>query len=142
MALLKPLADQRKVQLISDLAEAQVTGNAERLNQVVANLIDNAIAYNREGGQVRLHLVAEKRDVVLTVSDTGIGIGESDLPKVFERFYRVDKARTGGNGGIGLGLAICQEIIRSHGGMIKAASVVGEGTTFTVLLPLRPPVSK
>ena len=142
VALLKPLADQKQIELKCDLQTVQVTGDAERLGQVVANLVNNAITYNREGGQVRLHLVAEEHNAVLTVSDTGIGIGESDLPRVFERFYRVDKARTGNSGGIGLGLAICQEIVRSHGGMIDVASVVGEGTTFTVRLPLRPPGSK
>ena len=137
VAVLKPLADQKQVDLRCDLQSVQVTGDAERLGQVVANLLSNAITYNREGGEVRLHLVEEEHDAVLTVSDTGIGIGESDLPKVFERFYRVDKARTGNVGSVGLGLAICQEIVRSHGGAIDVASVLEEGTTFTVRLPLR-----
>jgi len=73
----------------------------------------------------------------LTVSDTGIGIAEGDLPKIFERFYRADRARTGNGGGVGLGLAICHEIVRKHGGSIDVASTVGEGTSFTVRLPLR-----
>jgi signal transduction histidine kinase len=105
-------------------------------------MVSNAVTYNRDGGQVRLHLVAEDSNAILTVSDTEIGIGESDLPRVFERFYRVDKARTGNSGGIGLGLAICREIVHSHGGTIDVASVLGEGTTFTVRLPLRPPGPK
>ena len=142
VALLKPLADQKQIELKCDLQMVQVTGDAERLGQVVANIVSNAVTYNREGGQVRLHLVAEEHNAILTVFDTGIGIGEGDLPRVFERFYRVDTARTANSGGIGLGLAICQEIVHSHGGIIDVASVVGEGTTFTVRLPLRPPGSK
>ena len=139
VALLKPLADQKRIELRCELQTVQVTGDAERLGQVVANLLNNAITYNHEGGQVRLHLAAEEHNAILTVADTGIGIGETDLPKIFERFYRVDQARTGSSGGVGLGLAICQEIVGSHGGTIDVASVVGEGTTFTVRLPLRSP---
>jgi two-component system, OmpR family, sensor kinase len=143
VGLLKLMAEQRQVELKCELQTAQVAGDAERLAQVVANLINNAITYNHAGGQVRLHLAAEDRNAVLTVSDTGIGIEESDLSRVFERFFRVDRARTGNaNGGVGLGLAICQEIVRNHGGSIDVASVVGEGTTFTVRLPLCPPGSK
>ena len=140
--LLKPLADRRQVELKCDLQTAQVNGSAEDLGQVVANMLSNAVMYNREGGEVRLHLDAAERDAVLTVSDTGIGIEESDLPRVFERFYRVEKTRSGNSGGIGLGLAICREIVRSHGGTIDVASVLGEGTAFTVRLPLSSPQSK
>jgi signal transduction histidine kinase len=124
------------------LQTVQITGDSEQLCQVVSNLVNNAIAYNREGGQVRLYLAAEENNATLSVSDTGIGIGEDDLPSIFERFYRVDQVRTANSGGIGLGLAICREIIRSHGGIIDVASMVGEGTTFTVQLPLRSPGSK
>jgi two-component system, OmpR family, sensor kinase len=141
VGLLKPLADQRRIRLTYDLQRAQVTGDAERLGQVVANLVSNAVTYNREGGEVRLHLVAEKQAAVLTVVDTGIGIEEDDLSKIFERFYRADRARTGNSGGIGLGLAICREIVRSHGGAVEVASVLDEGTTFTVRLPLLEPRS-
>ena len=142
VALLKLLADQKQIELTCDLQAVPVVGDAERLGQVVVNLVNNAITYNREGGQVRLQLVAEEHNALLTVSDTGIGIGESDLPRIFERFYRADKARTGNGGGVGLGLAICQEIVRSHGGSIDLASVAGEGTTVTLRLPLRSFVSK
>ena len=78
---MKPLADQKQIELKCDLQTVQVSGDAERLCQVVANLVNNAVTYNQEGGQVRLHLVAEEHNAVLSVSDTGIGIGESDLPK-------------------------------------------------------------
>ncbi len=142
VALLKPLADQKQIELKCNLQVVVVSGDAERLGQVVANLMNNAITYNHEGGQVRLHLAAEEDNATLSVSDTGIGIEDSDLSRVFERFYRVDKARTGNSGGIGLGLAICQEIVLSHGGMIDVASVAGNGTTFTVRLPLRSPGSE
>lgn len=136
LALLKPMADQRRIELKCDLEAVQVAGDAERLGQIVTNMVNNAIAYNREGGHVRLRLVVEEHDAVLTIADTGIGIEENDLPRVYDRFYQVDKARTGNRSGVGLGLAICHEIVRSHGGGIAVSSVVGEGTTFTVRLPL------
>ena len=136
LALLKPIADQTRTELKCELEAVQIAGDAERLGQVVTNMVSNAITYNREGGQVRLHLVADEHDAILTISDTGIGIGENDLPRLYERFYQVDKARTGNRGGVGLGLAICREIVHGHGGSIAASSVVGEGTTFTVRLPL------
>jgi two-component system, OmpR family, sensor kinase len=141
MALLKPLADQKQVELKGDLQNVQMVGDAERLGQVVTNLLNNAITYNRERGKVKLCLASEDGNATLTISDTGLGIAEDDLPRIFERFYRGDKARTS-NGGIGLGLAICQEIIRSHGGRIDVTSLSGDGTTFIVWLPLYAPGSK
>ena len=78
----------------------------------------------------------------MSVSDTGIGVLESDLPMIFERFYRADRARSGDSGGVGLGLAICREIVRDHGGNIDVTSELGKGTTFTLRLPLRTPESK
>jgi two-component system, OmpR family, sensor kinase len=137
VAMLRPLADRKHIELKCDLHTVEVAGDAERLGRVVANLVTNALTYNREGGQVRLQLVSDEPNAVLTVSDTGIGIAEGDLPKIFERFYRADRARTGNGGGVGLGLAICHEIVRKHGGSIDVASTVGEGTSFTVRLPLR-----
>lgn len=139
VALLKPLADQKQVELLCDLQPTQITGDAEQLGQVVANLVNNAITYNHKGGQVRLHLVPKHHDAVLTVSDTGIGIDQAKLPKIFDRFYRADEARSGGNTGVGLGLAICRNIVQSHGGTIDVVSTSGEGTTFTVRLPLESP---
>ena len=93
VALLKPLAERKQIVVQCDLQNVQVAGDVERLGQVVANLTNNAITYNRENSEVRLQLVADEHDAVLTVSDTGIGIDQSDLPRVFERFYRVDQAR-------------------------------------------------
>ena len=137
VTLLKPLADQKQVELKCDLQVVHVVGDAERLSQVVTNLLNNAITYNREGGKVGLCLVAsEDGNVTLTISDTGVGIAKDNLPHLYERFYRGDKARTS-SGGIGLGLAICHEIVHSHGGTIEVKSMVEEGTTFIVRLPMK-----
>jgi signal transduction histidine kinase len=140
VALLHPMAERQHVNVQCELQSAQVVGDAERLGHVVANLLDNAIAYNHVGGQVQLRLTVQAADAVLTVSDTGIGIEERDLPRVFERFYRADRARTGStSGGAGLGLAICREIVQAHRGTICASSKLGNGSTFTVRLPIRLP---
>ena len=135
LSLLQPLAEQRQIELASELQPVEIRGDVERLGQVVTNLISNAIAYNRDGGKVRITLAPQEANAVSTVSDTGIGIEAADLPKIFDRFYCVDKSRSGSRGGNGLGLAICREIVRSHGGTIEASSVAGEGSTFTVRLP-------
>jgi two-component system, OmpR family, sensor kinase len=140
VAMLNPLAKQKQIELLCDLQTIEVIGDAERLAQAVANLVSNAITYNRIGGQVRLHLFVDEPYAILKITDTGIGIEEGDLSKIFERFFRVDKARTGNSGGIGLGLAICREIIRAHGGTIDVISTFGESTTFTVRLPGRLPI--
>lgn len=134
--MLKPLADQKQIGLTTELAPVTVTGDAQRLGQVVANLVANAITYNRPQGSIRITLAEQAGQAVLSVADTGIGIDVNDLPKVFDRFFRADPARTGHEAGSGLGLAICREIVRSHGGTIEVASKAGEGTTFTVRLPL------
>jgi signal transduction histidine kinase len=97
--------------------------------------VNNAIEYNRAGGEVRLRLQAVGANAVLSVSDTGCGIPEADHPHVFERFYRADKARSRARGGTGLGLAICKDIVTAHGGTIDFESKVNEGTTFRVRLP-------
>lgn len=135
VALLKPLADQKQVRLTCDLQSVEVAGDTPRLGQVVSNLLGNAIAYSHEGCEVSLRLAAERGEAVLSVTDTGIGIDAADLPHVFERFYRADKSRSGASGGVGLGLAICQEIVSSHGGTIAVVSKLGKGATFTVRLP-------
>ena len=135
VALLQPMARQKQVTLTRDLQSVPVRGDATRLGQVVANLLSNAVRYNRPQGQVRISLTTEAHQAVLSVEDTGIGISADDLPRISERFYRVDPARTGESGGVGLGLAICQEIVRNYGGTIDVASVLGVGTTFLVRLP-------
>jgi len=99
------------------------------------NLVDNAIKYTPEGGRVTLSWRREDGWVRVDVSDTGVGIPPEDLPHIFERFYRVDKARSRERGGTGLGLSIAQWIAHAHGGRIEVESQVGQGTTFTVWLP-------
>ena len=115
---------------------AVVEADPLRLGQLFYNLIDNAIKYTESGGEVELALDIEGSEAVFRVSDTGVGIGEEDLPHIFDRFYRVDKARTRDAGGAGLGLSICKEIVETYGGRISAESRPGGGTVFTVRLPL------
>lgn len=104
-------------------------------NQIIINLIDNAIKYTPEGGQITIRWRREGTTIVLTVRDTGIGIPAKDLPRIFDRFYRVDRARTRSAGGTGLGLAIVKHIVETMGGTINAVSQVDLGTTFIVTLP-------
>lgn len=121
----------------------RVLGDAAGLEQVVFNLLDNAIMYTPASGSVTLGVQSaslnghghQDKSVALLVSDTGIGIPPGDLSRIFERFYRVDKARSRAQGGTGLGLAIVRHIVENHGGHIKVESEVGQGTTFTVTLP-------
>jgi heavy metal sensor kinase len=115
--------------------QAVVLGDADRLKQLLLNLVDNAIKYTPKGGRVTLSLYREDGWVRLEVADTGLGIPPEDLPHIFERFYRVDKARSREKGGTGLGLSIAQWITQAHGGRIHVESQVGKGTTFTIWLP-------
>ena len=100
----------------------------------ITNLLTNAITYNKENGEVRVEAEAKDGTVILRVSDTGVGISAEDLPRVFDRFYRVDNSRTSGN--TGLGLAISKAIVEAHGGQIDVASEPEKGTVFTMRLPL------
>lgn len=116
---------------------ARMEGDAAAMEQVVFNLLDNALIYTPRGSQVRVATTYSEADkeIYVTVADNGAGIPADDLPRVFERFYRVDKARSRAQGGTGLGLAIVKHIVENHGGHIKVESEVGQGTTFTVTLP-------
>ena len=124
------------MQLVRDIQPApEVTGDGDRLAQVLTNLIDNALKFTPRGGAVRVAVHPAQGGVLVEVTDTGQGIPAADLPRIFERFYQVDKAR-GPRRGTGLGLAITAEIVRAHGGRIQAASGgPGKGTTITVWLP-------
>lgn len=122
--------------VLEEVDQVQVSGDADRLKQLILNLADNAVKYTSPGGDVRLALSKTEEEAHLTISDTGIGIAEEDLPYIFERFYRVDKARTRMHGGSGLGLSIAKWIVDVHGGRIHVESQAGEGTTFHVILPL------
>jgi heavy metal sensor kinase len=134
--LLRPLADQRQIKLNSEMTPVPFVGDRERLGQVVTNLLSNAIRYNQDGGRVDVRVERSNGDVVVSVSDTGIGIPAKDLPHIFERFFRVDRARTRSDGGSGLGLAICQSVVEAHGGQITARSEPQRGTTLEVRLPI------
>ncbi len=114
----------------------RIKGDADGLERLLVNLLDNAIKYNRPGGEVRLRLAVDDGRVVIAVSDTGIGIPPEALGRIFERFYRVDKGRAREEGGTGLGLAIVKHLAQSHGGSVEVESRMGRGTTFRVLLPL------
>ena len=133
---LRPLAEQKGISLSGTLQEATVSGEAMRLEQVATNLIENAIKYT-DAGSVAVRVSVDGTEALFAVADTGIGIPEEAQPHLFERFYRVDKARSRGTGGTGLGLAIVERVIALHGGYIEVQSKLGEGSTFTVHLPLQ-----
>lgn len=127
---------------LTDVDQAIILGDEDRLKQLILNLVDNGIKYTQPGGAVRLSLAQENGWAQLNVSDTGIGIPAEDLPNIFDRFYRVDKARSRAQGGSGLGLAIVKWIVQAHGGGIQVDSTVGKGTTFRVSLPLYRPANQ
>jgi signal transduction histidine kinase len=133
--LVQPLAEERGVKVIAEISSLKISGDAERLAQVVTNLLTNAIQYNQPGGEVRVKLESQGGLAGLAVADTGPGITAENLPRVFGRFFRADESRTG-TGNAGLGLAISKAIVEAHGGTIEATSEVGTGTTFVVRLPI------
>ena len=113
-------------------------GNSDRVEQMLINLIENASKYNKPGGSVTVQVFSNGVEANVAISDTGIGIAEENLPRLFERFYRVDKGRSRQMGGTGLGLAIVKHIVRSMNGEIEVHSKLGEGTEFLITLPLAP----
>lgn len=113
-----------------------IEGDRERIEQVVVNIVSNSIKYTPNGGKIEMSAINIEDGVCITVQDNGVGIPEQDIPRLFERFYRVDKARSRESGGTGLGLAIAQEIIKLHKGRIEVQSALGEGTKMIVTLPL------
>jgi two-component system phosphate regulon sensor histidine kinase PhoR len=115
--------------------EARVIADADALGQILDNLVDNAVKYTPEGGEITVAWQADNGQVVLEVADTGIGIPQQDLQRIFERFYRVDKARSREMGGTGLGLSIVKHLAQAMRGNVTASSELGKGTTFTVRLP-------
>jgi signal transduction histidine kinase len=115
-----------------------VRGSSRDLSLMVRNLIDNAVRYTGDGGSVDVSVRAEPGIVVVRVADTGIGIPQRELPRIFERFYRVDRARSRETGGTGLGLSIVRHVTENHGGDVTVESELGQGTIFEVRLPTAP----
>jgi two-component system, OmpR family, sensor kinase len=136
LVMVESRAQERNVSVETDLQTVELEADRTRILQLLTNLLVNAIQYNRPGGRVVLTITPAGAEAILKVADTGVGIADQDQPHVFERFFRVDKARSREAGGSGLGLAICQSIVEAHHGTISFTSRPGEGTTFTVRLPL------
>jgi heavy metal sensor kinase len=135
---LRPMAEFKGLHMqVAGDRPVWVVGNPARLRQVFLNIIDNALKYTPDGGRVDVEVRAEGNKAVAAVRDSGIGIPPEHLPHVFDRFYRVDKARSRSEGGTGLGLSIAQSIIAAHGGQIELASTPGRGTRCTVTLPVQ-----
>ena len=124
------------VRIETDVDPVTVRGNRDDLALMARNLLDNAVRYSPERGRVRVRLSERDGRAVLEVEDTGIGIPGRDLPRIFERFYRVDRARSRETGGTGLGLSIARHVAERHGGEIEAESELGQGSTFRVTLPV------
>jgi two-component system, OmpR family, phosphate regulon sensor histidine kinase PhoR len=129
----------KNLKVIVDLTPEALTLHADgtRLEEVLYNLLDNAVKFSPENGQIHLRATHRGSDMVLSVADSGLGIGKEHLPRIFERFYRADKARSRELGGTGLGLAIVKHIAQLHGGRVEAESELGHGTTIRVVLPVR-----
>lgn len=135
---LKPIAESKNIELIFESFRPVIADVDElKFASVATNLVENAIKYNNTDGTVTASLNSDHQYFYLKVTDTGIGISEENQDRVFERFFRVDKARSRETGGTGLGLAITKEIVMKHHGSIKIHSKEGEGTTFTVRIPLK-----
>jgi two-component system phosphate regulon sensor histidine kinase PhoR len=134
---MKPAAEKRRqtLELSANGGLPGIAGDPDYLERAVGNLVDNAIKYTPEGGRIRVSAKPDDGHVVIEVSDTGIGIPPEDVPRVFERFYRVDKSRSREMGGTGLGLSIVKHVVHVHGGTVDVESVVGKGTTIRVRLP-------
>jgi two-component system phosphate regulon sensor histidine kinase PhoR len=125
----------REIQVTVQCPPIQVHADRSRLGTALSNLIDNAIHYNKQRGEIKILAEAQNGTVHLAVADTGNGIPSEELPRIFERFYRVDKARSRESGGTGLGLSIVKHAIESQGGTITVSSRLGVGSTFTIHLP-------
>jgi signal transduction histidine kinase len=124
------------VELTLDLTDVEVAGSRRDLAIAIRNLLDNAIRHTPSGGKIGAELEVMGEEAVLRLEDTGEGIPTRDVERVFERFYRVDNARSRATGGTGLGLAIVKHVVESHGGIVGVESELGAGSTFTVRLPV------
>jgi two-component system, OmpR family, phosphate regulon sensor histidine kinase PhoR len=138
--LMRPIAEKNRIRLEIESApeDAMVRCDSEAVSQILSNLMDNAIKYTHPGGCISVGARQDGDYVEFHVRDTGIGIPQEDLPRLFERFYRVDKARSREMGGTGLGLSIVKHLVAAQEGTTRVESRVGEGSTFFFTLPLHP----
>ena len=138
--VLRPVAKRRQQSLTVRPCEASlmIRGDLDRLTEALINLLDNAVKYTPEGGSVTVEAAAVDDGVRIAVTDTGMGIPPKELPRIFERFYRVDRARSREVSGTGLGLSIVKHIVEAHGGRVAVESTVGQGSTFSLHLPTQP----
>ena len=129
--------DEKKYELVRDypINSVWIEIDTDKMTQVIDNILNNAIKYSPDGGKITVTMKTTDDQMILSISDQGLGIPKQDLPKIFDRFYRVDRARSRAQGGTGLGLAIAKEIIKQHKGFIWAKSEYGKGSTFTIVLP-------
>ena len=129
--------EEKKYELVRDypITSVWIEIDTDKMTQVIDNILNNAIKYSPDGGKITVSMKTTDGQMILSISDQGLGIPKEDLPKIFDRFYRVDKARSRAQGGTGLGLAIAKEIIKQHNGFIWAKSEYGKGSTFTIVLP-------
>ena len=129
--------DEKKYELVRDYSinSVWIEIDTDKMTQVIDNILNNAIKYSPDGGKITVSMKTTDDQMILSISDQGLGIPKEDLPKIFDRFYRVDKARSRAQGGTGLGLAIAKEIVKQHNGFIWAKSEYGKGSTFTIVLP-------
>lgn len=129
--------DEKKYELVRDypINSVWIEIDTDKMTQVIDNILNNAIKYSPDGGKITISMKTTDDQMILSISDQGLGIPKQDLPKIFDRFYRVDRARSRAQGGTGLGLAIAKEIIKQHKGFIWAKSEYGKGSTFTIVLP-------
>ena len=129
--------EEKKYELVRDypITSVWIEIDTDKMTQVIDNIINNAIKYSPDGGKITVTMKTTDDQMILSISDQGLGIPKQDLPRIFDRFYRVDRARSRAQGGTGLGLAIAKEIIKQHKGFIWAKSEYGKGSTFTIVLP-------
>lgn len=134
---MKNQVGEKKYDIVRDypISPVWVEIDTDKMTQVLDNILNNAIKYSPDGGEIRVGMKTTDAQLIISISDEGLGIPKKDLPRIFDRFYRVDKARSRAQGGTGLGLAIAKEIIKQHKGFIWAKSEYGKGSTFTIVLP-------
>ena len=134
---MKSQDEEKKYELVRDypINSVWIEIDTDKMTQVIDNILNNAIKYSPDGGKITVSMKTTDDQMILSISDQGLGIPKEDLPKIFDRFYRVDKARSRAQGGTGLGLAIAKEIVKQHNGFIWAKSEYGKGSTFTIVLP-------